>query len=590
MQAARVVAEAGPGREAEFARDVDLLRKKMLARGILSMNEIPDHIYERAARERWKRKADRSIRAVTSVSALSVPMWAWLVKEDILRLDATSLFDDVRNLAATVRWFGPALMGYVAWLVSYLSAAACWFVVWASLTLFLRARPSLEYDVSRFVNVPRREYAAPVLAFLVFILPLALGAGLAVTCCLWLLLAAAYLRRVELLLVAGALLLLAGVIIAGGAVDSLSEMAGNPGAARWLAGEGYARASTRAGAADAVEDDDAVKPWMVRFSLARMETQAGKPADAERVWNELLAEGKSLPEVYNNRGIVLAQLGKTREALADFQAAIDKRPDDGPALWNAYQVHLQSFSLELAGAIQPQAWEAVGRMAPFRFRPADMDQGEWIASTLPVSQIWRSYMESREDWIHESKDSDFMELFFRPLNGIWALGLLVLAFALTVVVKALAHKYWMSCTCRACGTHMLISGTKETSDLCTPCRGQIGEGVRGGEERERRLQTIGLHGKYVKICSVVAPGSGALWAGKEIRGAVYGVCLSLALGGVTMALGGARGGEGLLIALQDIMLWATVALSTVLWAGGVAWSIWSFNMMQQRSNVPMPKR
>src|SRR3989337_648049 len=67
----------------------------------------------------------------------------WLVKEDLLPLSLPELTQDLNGLSGSLERFAPALIGYSAWLISFFSAAGCWFVVWGSISLFLRERPSL---------------------------------------------------------------------------------------------------------------------------------------------------------------------------------------------------------------------------------------------------------------------------------------------------------------------------------------------------------------------------------------------------------------------------------------------------------------
>jgi hypothetical protein len=190
-QAERVVGIAVPGKETALATEVRLLRVRMHGLGILSMNAIPDILFERAVREGWKKEAAPVLRTVREVAPFSVPMWAWLVKEDLLHFRLPDLLQDMEGLSGSLQRFGPALVGYVAWLVSFFSAVFCWFAVWGSASLFLRARPSLEGDFSRFLRgIPFRDYLAPILAVLVFVLPLLAGFGLAVTACIWLVLSA----------------------------------------------------------------------------------------------------------------------------------------------------------------------------------------------------------------------------------------------------------------------------------------------------------------------------------------------------------------------------------------------------------------
>ncbi|MGE5190795.1 MAG: hypothetical protein ACM3NF_12145, partial [Gemmatimonadota bacterium] len=208
-QAIRVVAAAGPGNETALDREVRALRKLMYARGILSINAIPDLVFERAVREGWRNRAADSVRTAMPVSPLSASGWALLVKDDVLGVRTERLAGDVAGLAGAVRRFAPAQLGCAAWLASYLSAAACWFVAWASIAIFLRARPALEADISRIVVIPPRDFLAAALAAAIFLLPVLGGQGLAVAACFWMVLSAGYARRGELALAAVALLVLA---------------------------------------------------------------------------------------------------------------------------------------------------------------------------------------------------------------------------------------------------------------------------------------------------------------------------------------------------------------------------------------------
>ncbi|HEY6074535.1 MAG TPA: hypothetical protein VIV15_14390, partial [Anaerolineales bacterium] len=141
-QAERVAAVAKPGKGADLSREVRLLRIRMHESGILSINPMPDVIFERAVREGWRRNAAPVIRVLREVSPFSVPMWAWLIKDDLLSGNLQELLGDLEGLEGATRRFGPALLGYASWFISYLFAAGCWFVVWGSVVLFLRARPS----------------------------------------------------------------------------------------------------------------------------------------------------------------------------------------------------------------------------------------------------------------------------------------------------------------------------------------------------------------------------------------------------------------------------------------------------------------
>jgi len=586
-QAERVVDIAAPGKETALATEVRLLRVRMHGLGILSMNAIPDILFDRAVREGWKKEAASILRTVREVAPFSVPMWAWLVKEDLLHLSLLDFLQDMEGLAGSLQRFGPALVGYAVWLVSFFSAVGCWFAVWGSVSLFLRARPSLEGDFLRFLRgIPSREYLAPILVVLVFVLPLLAGFGLAVAACIWLVLSVGYLRRGEFLILTAGILFLAGMLMGGGIIHSLRTFGGEGGSGGWLGAEGnlavvrYKEATGERGPLSA-----RTHSWMVRFEKARTEMQAGHAAAAEKLWTSLVQEGIELPEVLNNRGIVRAQQGRIAEALSDFEAAVSKHPQDGPALWNAYQVHLQLFNLEQARRIQPVSWEQIQRMAPFLLRPSDMEQGEWIASALPVDEIWKAIFQFRGEWIQDAGESDFFGMFFHPLSPRSALLFLAAVGLFSAGWKLLSRRIWVHGTCRACGNRSLVVRARETSDICTPCRVKIGGGIRAGQERNRRVQGIVMHRRYVKGASLLVPGSGALWAGKEVRALVYGLALSAALGGVTSSLGGKLLGDPLVSDLQATVVVWTVLLTGVLWAAGAGWGIRAFSALQRNHNI-----
>ena len=589
-QAGRVVAAAGPGADSAFEKEVRTLRKLMYAQGILSLNAVPDLIFERAVREGWRSRLSAPLRTAVAVSPLSASAWALLVKDDILDARIDELPGDFEGLVGVMRQSPPALLGYGAWLASYLSAAACWFVAWASIALFLRARPSLEGDLSRIIIIPPRDFIAAALAVVVFLLPLLGGQGLAVAACFWMVLSAGYLRRGEFVIVTVAVVLLAALLAGGGVIQSLNRMGSDVRGGGWLGGEGYvprawpvessARRWSLAGTSSA---------WMVKFAKARAAMIAGDPAESERLWTELIRAGKGLPEVYNNRGISLAMQGKPAEGLSDFETTLAKRPRDGPALWNAYQIYLQSFNLERARAVQPVAWDSLRRMSPYYFKPADMEPGEWVASALPAGELGRSFVESEGGPAYDVGRSDYFLMFFRPLKPSGALAFLVMVFLAGGIWKILATRIWVHTTCRGCGTRTLIGGARESLDLCNLCRARIGGGVKGGGERDRRVQGIGMHRRYVRACSVLVPGSGALWAGKEFRTLLFGIVLALSMAGISASAGSQEGGA-MISELRHAVMWWAAGVSALVWLAGAAWSIRSFGRFQDDYNVSGSRR
>jgi hypothetical protein len=214
-----------------------------------------------------------------------------------------------------------------------------------------------------------------------------------------------------------------------------------------------------------------------------------------------------------------------------------------------------------------------------------MEQGEWVASALPVREIWRAIFQFRGGWIRDAGENELFTMVFRPLSGVGALAFLAVAWLSSGLWKLLSRKLWVHATCLACGSKALVVRSRESSDICTPCRVKIGGGICAGEERDRRLQGIIMHTMYVKGSSLVVPGLGALWSGKDIRALSFGFLLSMALAAVSSSLGGGRIGDPLVSELQStVAVWA-IALAGIIWAGGALWGVRSFSAMQHSHNI-----
>ena len=586
-QAVRVVEAAGPGKGEAMEREVRELRRAMFDHSILSMNAVPDRIFDRAVREGWKRRSYASLRAVARVAPLSVPLWSWLAWEDAARFRLEAFLSDVDGLSGALRQYAPGVLGYAVWVVLFASASACWFALWASLNLLLRARPAMTSDVARLVSVlPRPEIFASGIVLAVFAAPVAFGVGIAPVAVFWITLSAAYLRRGELVIGGTAILLLVGVFLCGGFLEAIHPIAGNARQGGWLGVEGY----YYRGASDSRDAGRGLPTgpqWerMARFARARAEMQGGDLRAAESLWTGLIEEGGNLADAYNNRGIVRVRIGRTKEGLADFEAAVDRTPAGGRAEWNAYQLYLQEFHLEKAARIQPVAWTGIRSLVPFDYRAEEMTHGELVASPLWFGDVWRTLSTVREEGFREARGSGFHGLFFRPVPGEWGLAFLAAGGVWAALWKLLSRKIWLNSVCRACGASTLVVGSREPVDVCNMCRAQVGKGIRSGEEAERRGLSISLHRRYVRACSVLFPGAGALWAGKGFRTMLYGVLLSLSAGLFTVSWSAGRLTGGLIGDMQTDVWRAALGATAVLWLFGIVWGWRSFDALQRDYNV-----
>jgi len=93
-----------------------------------------------------------------------------------------------------------------------------------------------------------------------------------------------------------------------------------------------------------------------------------------------------------------------------------------------------------------------------------------------------------------------------------------------------------------------------------------------------------MHGLYVGACSLLVPGTGWLWAGKEIRAILYGIFLSLSLG-ILSSSAVARSGGTTVSDLQQAVFFLAIGVTAVLWLVGSVSGIRSFRNMQQQLGI-----
>jgi len=212
--ALRLIDAEEPGKEEMLEPEVRALRKAMLDYSIVSLNDVPDRIYERALKDGWGDKAGGVLRPVTRVAPYSAALWAWLVKEDLATFGVARLVKDLEGFEGSLRRYGPSLLGCAAWVFLCFIAAAAWFAVWVSVSMVLRAQPALAADFSRpFKKLPHPEILAFAAFLACFLLPVYTGLGVGVAVVFWLFLSAGYLRRWEIVMGLVSIALLAAMYV-----------------------------------------------------------------------------------------------------------------------------------------------------------------------------------------------------------------------------------------------------------------------------------------------------------------------------------------------------------------------------------------
>ena len=247
-QAIRVVEAAGPGKGEALEREVRALRRAMFENAILSMNAVPDRIFDRAAREGWKRGSYESMRAVTRVAPLSVPLWSWLAWEGATAVPARGVplphrrvvgsASPVRAGAARERGVARPVRLRLGVLVRGLGVAQPPPAGAPRADVGRRPPPqaSPPAGVLRLRGRPRRLCR----------LRSRCGVGIAAAAVFWIALSTAYLRRGEIAIGGTAILLLAGVFLGGGFLEAVRPVAATARQGGWLGGRDTSTAADRA--------------------------------------------------------------------------------------------------------------------------------------------------------------------------------------------------------------------------------------------------------------------------------------------------------------------------------------------------------
>ena len=582
IQALTLVEAARPGNEEAMEQEIRALRKMMLDCSIVSMNEIPDRIFERAQKEGWEGDAAGVLRSVTRVAPLSAALWARLFKEDLSALRIGRLFTDIEGFWKAFNWYSLALVGCLTWLFLCATAAASWFAVWMSVSLLLRAQPAVTADFARiFKKLPFPKLFAFVLFAVCFLAPVFTGAGLGVIVIFWFALSAGYLRRREVTTAVLSIFLLAAAYVCGEALHSVVKHTGEPRKGGWFGGEGYFPLEWPPMDTEKTGSSRQSSRWekMALFARARAEMQTGNNESAELLWTEWIGKASDPSPGYNNRGIVLQRLGKTPEALKDFEKAMETGPTYGPAYWNSYQTYLGTFQLEHAMKVQEAAWNSLRKMSLFDYRAEDMTRGELLPSPLLVNEIWKELFVPKLEWFGSDEKDFVFRFLFRPLPKI-----LVLPFVIIGCLWILLCR-WKHSACRPCGVFVIMEGDVDVDDICSRCRLRANEVINIVDAQEAQLRAIVAHGRYVKACSVVVPGAGAFWAGKTVSLLAYGILLSLLLGILTISMGVENSTSPM---IPGIMKWITRGISAallILWMSGIVWSWRSFDSLRLKHNM-----
>jgi tetratricopeptide (TPR) repeat protein len=407
--------------------------------------------------------------------------------------------------------------------------AAAWAI---ALALLLRRGGLLRHDIEEWLGPAHNRSAALALLLLVLLLPVATFQGWGWLPLWWLALLFAYLDLRERALV---FLLAACALVVGPSVSLLEERlrtARNPLYHAALAATESvpdAAAIARLEAARQLDPADRDLDYLVGAARKR----AGRYEDAAELYRQTLAADPGDAVARNNLANIEFVRGSYDSARARYRAGTGSSLPEVAATsyYNLSLAHLQKFEYQDYNAAKSSA----DRVAPGLVSDYDRwryDTGDYAVVDLGLSRetLWDKFRGAESgvaarNLLHGGVAAR-PEWFPGALVNRFVVSLAVLALAALVVARWRGRKAF-TLHCRRCGTPFcrLCHLGQATGGLCSQCYHLfvVRDGV-SAPVRNRKLADVqradARRDRVMRILSIVSPGTGQLYAGWTLLGAL----------------------------------------------------------------------
>jgi Tfp pilus assembly protein PilF len=425
--------------------------------------------------------------------------------------------------------------------------AAALGVVWAiAVALLLRRGGLLRHDIEEWFGPAHHRSSALALLLLLLLLPAAVFQGWGWLPFWWLALLYGYLDPRERALLG---VIAAGALFVGPAVGQLEERlrtARNPLYHAALAAcESVPDTAALARLEEARQKDPADRDlvYLVAAGLKRV----GRYEDAAQLYRETLEADPEDALARNNLANIEFVRGSYDSARARYSAGTTSTVPEVAATsyYNLSLAHLQKFEYQDYNAAKANA----DRIAPGLVADYDRwryDTGDYAVVDLGLSkdQVWDKFRGAESgvatrNLLHGAQ----------PARPAWLPGALVNRFVVSLAVFALAALLvarWrgrkaLTLHCRRCGTPFcrLCQLGQATGGLCSQCYHLfvVRDGV-SAPVRNRKLAEVqdadSRRQRVMRILSLLSPGSGQIYGGWTLRGALL-ACAWYAVLGVVAA-------------------------------------------------------
>jgi Flp pilus assembly protein TadD len=539
-KAASALAEIRRARIERNARSLDTVALALVARGVARLDE--------GRRE----EAEEAFRIAVAL-APGLPDGHAGLAVALLKKGPLGVVPSVKAAFSAVADFLPTGRGasraqVLATVAAFLAAFG--FAWGVAAALLARHGGLLLHDIEEWLGPAQSRSAALALLLLALLFPVTVFQGWGWLPLFWLAVLFAYLSRGERAL---ALLVLAATLAVGPLASSLEfclRTARNPLYAAALAAvESVPEPSEIAQLAEAARKDPEDRDLVYLLGAARR--RAGRYEEAAEVYRQVLARDPGDPVARNNLANIEFVRGGYEAARARYRAGTS--PGAAPEVaatsyYNLSLVHLQKFEYQAYNEARSNA----DRLAPGLV--AEYERWKYDTGDYAVVDLGLTLGEVRQKFAGAEAGATLRNVAGRGQAAVAGAGTLAVSllnrFVASLLVLALAVllvRLWrgpkaFTLHCGRCGTPFcrLCHLGPVSGGLCSQCYHLfvVRDGV-SGPVRNRKMGEVqraeGRGNRVFRVLSVLSPGTGQIYGGWTLRGALlvaawYGVLGLLAAG------------------------------------------------------------
>ncbi|RMG57571.1 MAG: hypothetical protein D6713_09405, partial [Deltaproteobacteria bacterium] len=374
------------------------LRNELFRRGVLSLNDYADRVYE-LTEGKTAEVRRKFLREALKVSPLNVKFWLYLSLSDLVTLRVFDFPSDFLNLVYGSLKNPVALVKTIFIGMGFSSLLLLFFTLFFSLSIFFKYAPNLVADLAGGKSFEKgRVFLYPLFVIVMIVLLFVLRTPLLVFFAV-LVVFTPYMIHRELVTTIGTGVLIILLALAHKNLGGLTQVA--------VTNEGGEAIQVAYGVVpdpQTLKNIDPIAEFKDEILLRRLFFEKNYER-AEKVARKLSKEVDERYSLYE----VLARFyaGKKKEALSLLKEMEKLYPGDRLVTFNLYQVSLSNFLFDVAHSLRTDALEGISRLRPYSLQSDEVEEGVLIPAEMPVTRVFTVL---REKEMMDSK---------APLSALW---------------------------------------------------------------------------------------------------------------------------------------------------------------------------